>query len=250
VTDNVIKVGTCGFGRTRRPDYFKLLTAVEIQHTFYEPPEIETLEKWRAGAPDDFEFTLKAWQMITHESSSPTYKRLSRPMTEKEIAEAGFFRPTETVRDALKLTLECAKALKARTILFQCPARFQPLPENILNFKRFFSNIDRGELNLAWEPRGKLWEDDLIRDLCDELDLWHCVNPFQRPTVTTDRCYYRLHGQPRWRYTYEEDELMELVSLLPKNGLSYVFFNNITMKDDAVRFRSVIDSVGDPPRNT
>lgn len=237
-----LRIGTCGFGRTKRPDYFKQLTAVEIQHTFYEPPEIETLEKWRAEAPKDFDFTLKAWQMITHESSSPTYKRLSRPLTDAETDEAGFFKPTDTVREALDLTLKCAKALKAKTILFQCPARFQPLPENILNMKRFFSCIDRGKLNFAWEPRGKLWEDSLIRDLCEELNLWHCVNPFQRPTVTPDRCYYRLHGQPRWRYTYEDDELMELVSLLPKKNLSYVFFNNITMKDDAVRFKQILST--------
>lgn len=236
-----LKIGTCGFGRTKRPDYFKLLNAVEIQHTFYDPPEIKTLEKWRSNAPADFEFTLKAWQMITHESSSPTYKRLDRPLTEKEISEAGFFRPTDTVREALDLTLACAQALKARTILFQCPARFQPLPENILNMKKFFSGIKRKKgLNFAWEPRGKLWDDALIRKLCGELDLWHCVNPFQHSTVTPDRCYYRLHGQPRWRYTYEDDELMELVSLLPKKGLSYVFFNNITMKNDAVRFSKVI----------
>lgn len=238
--NDTTKIGTCGFGRTKRPDYVKLLPVVEIQHTFYEPPQIKTLEKWRADVPADFEFTLKAWQMITHEASSPTYKRLKRPLTEMETEEAGFFRPTDTVSEALDLTLACAKALKARTILFQCPARFQPIPENILNLKRFFSNIDRCGLNFAWEPRGKLWEDDVIREICDELDLWHCVNPFDRPTVTPDNCYYRLHGRPRWRYTYEEDELMELVSLLPEKRLAYVFFNNITMKDDAVRFQKIL----------
>ena len=231
-----IMIGTCGFGRSKRPEYVTLLPVVEIQHTFYDPPQIKTLEKWRAEVPDDFEFTLKAWQMITHETSSPTYKRLKRPLTEKETEEAGFFKPTDTVRKAFELTLECAEALGARTILFQCPARFQPLPENILNLKQFFSTIDRGDLNFAWEPRGKSWEDSVIREICDELDLWHCVDPFARPTVTPEKCYYRLHGIPRWRYTYEDDELMELVSLLPNDRLSYVFFNNITMKEDAVRF--------------
>lgn len=235
-----LKIGTCGFGRTKREDYVKLLPVVEIQHTFYHPPEIKTLEKWRRAVPDDFEFTLKAWQMITHESSSPTYKRLKRPLTEQEAEEAGFFRPTETVHDAMKLTLECARALRARTVLFQCPARFQPLPENILNFKRFFTEFDRGDLNFAWEPRGKLWEDGLIKELCTELDLWDCVNPFARRTVTPENVYYRLHGIPRWRYTYEEAELYELVSLVPAERLAYVFFNNITMKDDAVRFQNIV----------
>jgi len=35
-------------------------------------------------------------------------------------------------------------------------------------------------------------------------------------------------------------EPMELVSLLPKDRLSYVFFNNITMKEDAVRFTQIL----------
>lgn len=235
-----VQIGTCGFGRVKRPEYVKLFPVVEIQHTFYHPPPIETLEKWRSEVPGEFEFTLKAWQMITHESSSPTYRRMDRPLTEKEKDEAGFFRSTDTVQAALRVTLDCAKALQARTILFQCPARFQPLPENILNMKQFFSSFERSSLNLVWEPRGKLWEDAVIKEICDELGLWHCVNPFQRRTVTPDKCYYRLHGQPRWRYTYEQDELEELVTLLPRKELSYVFFNNITMKDDAVRFQDVV----------
>ncbi len=235
-----LKIGTSGFGRTKRPDYVALLPIVEIQHSFYDPPPIKTLEKWRAEVPEDFEFTVKAWQMITHESSSPTYRRLKRPLTEKETLEAGFFKPTETVREAFDITLACAKTLRARTILFQCPARFQPLPENILNMKKFFSGIERGDMNFAWEPRGKLWEDDVIRELCEELDLWYCVDPFARRTVTPQNCYYRLHGRPRWRYTYEDDELMDLLSLLPEDNLSYVFFNNITMREDAIRFKNIV----------
>lgn len=237
---NGTKVGTCGFGRVKRPEYVTLFPVVEIQHTFYHPPEIKTLEKWRRDVPDEFEFTLKAWQMITHESSSPTYKRLKRPLTDKEIDAVGFFKPTDSVRQAWEVTLACARALRSRTILFQCPAKFQPLPENIINLKRFFTEIDRGDLNFAWEPRGKLWEDAVIKEICDELGLWHCVNPFERPTVTPDTCYYRLHGRPRWRYTFEEDELYELATLLPHDKLSYVFFNNITMKDDALRFQRVL----------
>lgn len=161
-------------------------------------------------------------------------------MTDKECDEAGFFKPTDTVSSALKLTLECAEALQARTILFQCPAKFQPLPENILNMKRFFSSFDRAGLNCVWEPRGKLWEDHVINEICDELDLWHCVNPFERPTVTPNRCYYRLHGRPRWRYTYEDAELYELATIVPNDRLGYVFFNNITMRQDAERFVRVL----------
>ena len=206
-----VQVGTCGFGRLRQSEYVTTFPVVEIQHTFYQPPMISTLEKWRAEAPANFEFTLKAWQVVTHESTSPTYKRIKRKFSQTEYEEAGFFKPTMIVNAARDLTIECAKALNARTILFQCPSRFQQLPENILNLKRFFTEMNRGDFNFVWEPRGN-WDDLTIKELCDELDLWHCVNPFERPTLTPDRVYYRLHGIPRWRYIFEDDELEELAA--------------------------------------
>jgi hypothetical protein len=51
------------------PDY-PILPAVEVQHTFYQSPQISTLKKWPKEAPPDFEFTLKAWQLITHTATS------------------------------------------------------------------------------------------------------------------------------------------------------------------------------------
>lgn len=237
--NEAIQIGTCG-SRMRRQEYAELLKCLEIQHTFYQPPMIKTLEKWRAEVPEDFEFTLKAWQLITHESSSPTYKRLKRKLDDKETEEAGFFKPTDIVQDAWETTLACAKALKARTILFQCPAKFKQTDLNIKNLRKFFKTIDRGEMNFVWEPRGP-WQDRVVKKICGELDLWHVVDPFKSRTVTPDRCYYRLHGVVRWRYTYEEGELEELVSLLPDEGLSYVFFNNVTMTEDALRFKGILN---------
>lgn len=234
----IYRVGTCGFRYTKQ-EYARLLSSVEVQHTFYQPPQIKTLEKWRAEMPDSFEFTLKAWQLITHESTSPTYRRLKRPLTDKEAEESGFFKWTDIVRYGLETTLACAAALKARTILFQCPAKFRQTKENIARIRKFFNKMDRGELNLCWEPRGP-WDDDVVRKICDELGLWHVVDPFVARTVTPDRCYYRLHGIGGWRYKYEEGELEELVSLLPPDRLGYVFFNNNEMTDDAMRFERIL----------
>lgn len=235
-----IQIGTCGYGRAKKDQYAARLTTVEIQHTFYKPPQIKTLERWRAEMPENFEFTLKAWQFITHEAGSPTYRRLKRPLTEKEEREAGAFKSTDTVDEGWQVTLASAKALKARTILFQCPAKFKQTPENIKNLRKFFKRIDRGDMNFVWEPRGP-WEDKVVKKICDDLQLWHCVDPFKHRTVTPDRCYYRLHGIGGWRYKYEEGELDELVSLLPEEGLSYVFFNNNEMFEDAARFKKIVE---------
>lgn len=235
------RIGTCGFGRTPKDEFANKLDCVEIQHTFYNPPQVKTLEKWRAEMPEDFEFTLKAWQMITHDAGTPTYRRLKREMTEKETVEAGSFKPTDTVESAWEVTLASANALKARTILFQCPPKFTQTAENIRNIRRFFKKIDRGEMIFAWEPRGTTWDDKTIVKLCGDLDLRHVVDPFIRQTVTPDKVYYRLHGIGGWRYEYEQGELEELASMLPRNDTSYVFFNNRVMFDDAVRFKRILD---------
>jgi len=233
-----INIGTCGF-RGNKLEYSELLSCVEIQHTFYQPPQIKTLERWRAEMPDEFEFTLKAWQLITHEAKSPTYKRLKKKLTDAEREEAGYFKPTAIVREAWDVTLACANALRAKTILFQCPASFKPYAFNIKNLEKFFSEIKRGDLNFCWEPRGD-WDDKVVREICARHNLRHVVDPFKKRTVTPEKCYYRLHGVTGWRYKYEEDELEELVSLLPETERAYVFFNNIYMTEDAVRFQEII----------
>ncbi|HYY41539.1 MAG TPA: DUF72 domain-containing protein [Pyrinomonadaceae bacterium] len=237
---NSIKIGCCGF-RSARADYYALLPAVEVQHTFYQPPQLATLEKWRAEAPPEFEFTVKAWQLITHLARSPTYKRLKRELTEAERDEAGAFRASKIVREAWATTHACAVALRAKTVLFQCPASFRPTESNIANLRRFFKRLKpaRGALNFCWEPRGD-WPRETIRELCAELDLWHVVDPFAARTVTPTRCYFRLHGRGGWRYQYEDGELEELRSMLPADAEAYVFFNNIKMIEDAARFQEIV----------
>ena len=107
--------------------------------------------------------------------------------------------------------------------------------------RRFFRGARRGELTFCWEPRGG-WPRELVSELCEELGLWHAVDPFAERTLTPGRCYFRLHGRKGWRYQYEDGELEELRSMLPKGALAYVFFNNVKMREDAVRFREIVEA--------
>jgi uncharacterized protein YecE (DUF72 family) len=230
-------IGTCGFGLNKQ-SYARVFSCVEIQRTFYQPPQLKTLERWRAEMPANFEFTLKAWQLITHDARSPTYRRLKRSLSETEKLQAGYFRNTEIVKHAWQTTLESAKALRAQTLVFQCPASFKQSSENITNLEHFFSSIDRQDLSLCWEPRGD-WDDATVRSICKRLQLWHVVDPFVRKTTTPDNCYFRLHGRNGWRYQYETGELEELAASLPAEK-AYVFFNNSRMTEDAQKFCNLI----------
>jgi uncharacterized protein YecE (DUF72 family) len=241
-----LHIGTSGFG-IAKPEYFRTFSCVEIQHTFYQPPKSSTLERWRANAPPDFEFVLKAWQLITHDSKSPTYRRLKKELAEQEKREAGYFRNSAIVREAWNVTFACAKALNARTILFQCPASFKQTKENISNLEKFFGKLNRkenndGQFRFGWEPRGD-WDSRVVTRICEDLGLWHVVDPFVGKSVTPARRYLRLHGRNGWRYEYDESELRELAAMLtpnsPRSEPPYVFFNNARMTQDALKFQEI-----------
>jgi uncharacterized protein YecE (DUF72 family) len=87
--DTFIKVGCCGFPCSRKR-YYENFDVIEIQKTFYNPPRIETAEKWRSDAPKNFEFTLKAWQLITHPKESPTYRKAKLNLSEIRGREENF----------------------------------------------------------------------------------------------------------------------------------------------------------------
>jgi uncharacterized protein YecE (DUF72 family) len=217
--------------------YFQTFDTVEVQQTFYDPPRAGTLSNWRVAAPPGFRFAMKAWQLITHPAGSPTYRRLRR--TVAGLDEAGYFRPSATVRWAWDLTLEAAKALEADVILFQCPASFQPSQENLNNMRSFFCSIERGPFRLAWEPRGE-WPLRVVDELCHELNLIHAVDPFVQSCVT-GYAYYRLHGKGGYRYRYTDDDLDALLAFCLGHTFVYTYFNNVTMFDDALRLSRIVE---------
>jgi uncharacterized protein YecE (DUF72 family) len=233
-----LRVGCCGFP-IARSRYFERFPVVEVQQTFYQPPRPETLRRWRSEAPEDFEFTLKAWQLITHEPSSPTYRRLRQPVPSTERGRYGSFRPTEQVNAAWRATLEAASALRARVLVFQCPASFDPSPEHLANLRRLFSvaHRDARQLTLAWEPRGP-WPDATVAALCGELDLALVVDPFHRPPLREGLRYFRLHGLAGYRSRYGDSDLRRLRAWC--RGATYCMFNNISMAEDADRLLNLL----------
>lgn len=232
-----VVVGCCGWPEARAK-YFEHFPAVELQDTFYQPPSVALAEKWRREAPESFRFTLKAWQLITHPASSPTYRRLKQSVPEERRAACGGFQATAEVRQAWRHTLAVARVLKAEAIVFQCPASFRPEPRSIERLEAFFEQAEREGWWMAWEPRGS-WPVEVVRHICERHDLVHCVDPFQARPVYGRAVYFRLHGRGGYRYRYSDaelDELAETVMGCRCEGPVYVMFNNVFMKEDALRF--------------
>ncbi len=242
LSTDALWVGCCGWS-VARARYVSQFRTIELQSTFYEPPALDLAEKWRRDVPRDFRFCLKAWQLITHSPSSPTYRKLKTPLSEATRREVGAFRPTDAVLRAWEVTREIADALRAAVILFQCPASFGPTEQHLRNIETFFQGIGACPHLLAWEPRGD-WPEDLVRDLCTRLGLIHCVDPFAGKPATGGVRYIRLHGRGGYRYRYTEAELRELRAIVMTDGgecdATYVMFNNVWMREDAARFLTLV----------
>ncbi|MCD6223186.1 MAG: DUF72 domain-containing protein [Thermoplasmata archaeon] len=230
----MIKVGCCGFAGGMA-NYFKKFKVAEVQQTFYKPPRIETAKKWRSMAPSDFEFTLKAWQVITHPASSPTYRKAGI----EAKPSYGFFKVNDDTMQAWDATKEIAKALNSKIIIFQCPASFKENEENIKNMKEFFSSVSH-DLIFGWEPRGN-WKEETIRRICEELDLIHVVDPFKNESLYGMPKYYRLHGMKGYNYDYSIDELKKLKEVCLKHSEAYCMFNNTKMLKNAMEFMELLE---------
>lgn len=218
-----MKVGCCGFP-IAMGKYFEKFEVVEVQKTFYKPPSPEAVKKWRDIAPENFEFTLKAWQVITHPPSSPTYRK-----AKLTLEDAGFFKPIKVVFDAWEVIRQIAKALKSRFILFQTPKSFKESEENLRNMKEFFRSIEQ-EFIFGWEPRG--WRNEAVKRICEELSIVHVVDPFEAEPTYGQLRYFRVHRN------HEDEELRNLLK-----RCDYLLFNNPFMLRDAEKVKNWRDDI-------
>jgi uncharacterized protein YecE (DUF72 family) len=219
----MIKIGCCGFP-TSMKKYFENFSVVELNSTFYQYPRTETVEGWRKKAPENFEFTVKAHQDISHKANL-------------KVEEASL--------QAFERMRQICKVLGSKILLIQTPSSFRP--DMLADAEKFFKEADREGSLLVWETRGSAWETvDVSKKLGEalqELDVTHVTDPFRiMPAYTGEITYFRLHGLGRQMYYYQYNDeelkkLKEIVSLYEKKCREvYVLFHNLSMFEDGVRF--------------
>ncbi|MFP4171210.1 MAG: DUF72 domain-containing protein [Methanomassiliicoccales archaeon] len=253
-TEMSLLVGTCGYGDYRPPEgwrerydtklqaYSEAFDVLEVNRTFYKLPMVKTASKWAEEARD-LVFTVKAWQAITHPTSSPTWRKRKEGLSEDQRSNFGHFSPNREVFEAWEGTRERAEAMGAEVCLFQSPAAFSCTRENEENLREFLGSIDRGGLRLAWEPRGD-WNLNLdrVKEVCDDLEVIHVVDVMRREPVSDHAwTYIRLHGlnerEYDYNYEYSKEEISDLARRLEdlrgSHDRVFCLFNNTAMIENA-----------------
>jgi uncharacterized protein YecE (DUF72 family) len=216
--------------------YSQFFNTVEINSSFYRPPDPGYVYNWAKRVPPGFQFAVKLWQKFTHPK-----------MYQKATGEAAVISQKDV--DILKKCLEpLVKSHKLGALLAQFPPSFKndSYGQQILGAlaKTF------GQYPLAVELRHRSWSDDagtekLLRGLniawvqVDEPKFSTSVAP--EVPLTADMAYFRFHGRnaaewwtgdsaTRYRYLYSPDEIGELAERVKKaaakSKLLFAFFNN------------------------
>ena len=208
--------------------YSRYFNAVEINSTFYRPCAPKTAESWAKRTPEDFEFTVKAWQQFTHKKGDWTP------------------REAEEFKEGIRPLIE---ADKLGCILFQFPASFRHTQETIDRLKALLDLF--GDYPKAVELRHRSWSDvlpelqsfDAVPAFIDEPKFKDSIRQ-DFEAATGPFLYLRLHGRKfekwwrhehrneRYDYLYTPEELqpyvIRLKSVIESKDVqrAYIFFNN------------------------
>ncbi|MFO7768007.1 MAG: DUF72 domain-containing protein [bacterium] len=189
--------------------YARRFSAAEVNNTFYQLPEEETLRTWRSEVPGDFLFAVKASRYLTH------MKKLKDP------------------KDPLGEFLGAVVPLEENLgpILYQLPPNWSFDGERLASFLQVLPSRGRHVL----EFRDPSWQCEEAYELLGEHGAALCIHDKSgepAPKVlTAGFTYLRFHG-PEGEYAraYEEQDLAGwagAISSWREEGVEvFAFFNN------------------------
>ncbi|MBI2359338.1 MAG: DUF72 domain-containing protein [Deltaproteobacteria bacterium] len=249
--------------------YANFFDTVEINTTFYRPPEPDMAEAWARKTPSDFEFAVKVWQKFTHAT------KIGEGEGERgDPWEA----PTQADVDLFKKGVEpLEQSGKLGALLFQYPPGFHYTEENAEKLRwalaAFKDSPKVVEMrHNSWSDRaaatGKLLaESGASWALIDEPKFESSVRQEFEPAGSI--FYLRLHGRNRakwWRhaeawerydYLYSQKEVASIAQKLKsvaraqgeRLGKAFVFFNNHARGQAVVNAIMLSHEMGTPVKS-
>lgn len=115
--------------------YAEIFDTIEVDSTFYAIPPASTIENWYKKTPENFTFSLKMPQEITHEHA---LRQKSYPILD------------EFCERVLMLKEKLA------SVLIQLAPQFEASKENAQNLREFLARLPK-EINFAVEFRERAW---------------------------------------------------------------------------------------------
>lgn len=216
--------------------YSQFFNTVELNSSFYRPPNPGFVYNWVKKTPKNFLFAVKLWQKFTHPK-----------MYQEATGEVAAISQDDV--DLFRRSLEpLARYGKLGALLAQFPPSFK----NDGFGRQIMEAVIRtfGEYRLAVELRHRSWSDDenTARFLRENNVTWVQIDEpkFQSSIsaeipITADLAYFRFHGrnkemwwqgdsESRYKYLYSRDEINELVekvkAVLEQTNLTFAFLNN------------------------
>jgi len=184
------------------PYYSSKLPAVELNNTFYRLPQRSMVESWKAQVPENFRFSVKASQRITH------FKRLKEASAETDYM------------------LETVSALDDRlgVVLYQLPPNMK---KDLERLETFLKHLPANP-PATFEFRHPTWFDDDVLELLRSENRALCISdtddlPVSHIDKTADWGYMRLR-----RVVYSPDDLREWISRIKAQDwkTTFVFFKH------------------------
>ena len=182
--------------------YAARFQAVELNNTFYRLPQRSTVEGWKAQVPENFRFTMKAPQWITH------------------------FRRLKGVATATQSLFETVSAFEDRfgAVLFRLP---EDMEKDLDRLEMFLKDLPAG-IPAAFEFRHPTWFDDDVLALLRSQNRVLCISdrdemPTDHIDKTADWGYLRLR-----RVNYTKSDLSKWIKRVRAQDWkdTFVFFKH------------------------
>jgi uncharacterized protein YecE (DUF72 family) len=202
--------------------YARRLNSVEINYTFRRNPTATALESWVQATPENFSFSIKAHQRITH---------IARLKDAREPTEF-FLRSLAPLREAKRLGV----------VLFQLP----PYLRCDVALLADFLAVLPGDLRSAFEFRNVSWQSDAVYQVLEKHNACYCLaesETLEPPDViTADFVYFRLR-KPEYSAEDRETIREKTKDLLARGKTVFLFFKHEDTPEGALYAEEILQKI-------